>query len=106
MRASSLCCSTAVTTLAIRSALRGGSSNSAKISRACGIVIAGVFPPQPPPFQFQEPQRQQRQRHVVVPAHPTAHFVVSQAHLPLPPPQQLLDSMPCPMRPCQFPTLG
>src|SRR6266508_6477905 len=98
MRASSLCCSTAVTTLAIRSALRGGSSNSAKISRACGIVIAGVSPPQPPPFQFQEPQRQQRQRHVVVPAHPTAHFVVVQPHLLVALLEQLLHPVELPPR--------
>ena len=52
------------------------------------------FPPHPPAFQDEEPQRQERQRDVVMPAHPTADLVVGQAHLPLPLLQHFLDLVP------------
>src|SRR5919108_3201375 len=100
MRASSLRRSTWLTTSATRLALGPGSpSISVKICRTWGTVTAGVFSPQPQPLRLQEPQGQQRQSHVVVPAHPTAHFVVPQPHLPLALLQQLLDPGPRPVRP-------
>src|SRR5437764_11447315 len=106
MRASSFRRSTWLTTSAIRSALgRGCRSNSVNTARTCGTVTAGVFSPQPQPLHLQEPQRQQRQRHVVVPAHPTAHLVVPPPHPPpsLPPP--LLPPLPRPLRPPPLPPL-
>src|SRR6266404_991576 len=92
MRVSSLRRSTWLTTSATRAALGLGSwSNSVKIARTCGTVTAGVFSPQPQPLGLQEPQRQQRQRHVVMPAHPTAHLVVVQPDLALALLEHLLD---------------
>src|SRR5438093_450734 len=106
MRASSLRRSTCVTTSAIRSALAAGSlNNSVNTARTCGTVTAGVFPPQPQPLHLQEPQRQQRQRHVVVPAHPAAHLVMPQPHLALALLQQLLHAVPPAVRPRQLPAL-
>src|SRR5262249_55131210 len=60
-------------------------------------VSAGFFFAQPQPLQDQEPQGQQRQRHVVVPAVPAAHLVVAQADLPLALLQELLDPVPLPV---------
>src|SRR5260370_17163850 len=91
MRASSLRRSTRLTSSAICSGLGGGVRNSRlNTCRSCATVNAGVFFSQPPPLQRQEPQGQQRQRHVVVPAHPTPHLVVRQADLPLGLPDPLL----------------
>src|SRR5207245_102216 len=98
MRDSSLRRSTRLTTSAIRSALGAGSrSNSVKTARTWGTVTAAVFPPQPQSLQLQEPQGQQRQRHVVVPAHPTAHLIVRQPHLALALLQPFLDPVPLTM---------
>jgi hypothetical protein len=50
---------------AFRSGLGGGSrSGRLKASRSCDTLVAGVFSPKAPPLAAQEPQRQQRQRHV------------------------------------------
>jgi len=51
------------------------------IWRICATVIAGVFPPDAPSFQAQEPQRHQSQRHVVMPPDPTANFIMIQPGL-------------------------
>jgi hypothetical protein len=49
-----------VTSAAIRSGLGAGTRSSlVKTSLACDTVIAGVFPPDPPPLAAQEPKRQQ-----------------------------------------------
>src|SRR3954447_3519199 len=99
MRASSLRRKTRPTDSAISHAVGGRlRSNSVKIARICATVTAGVFPPHPPTLQDEEPQGQQRQRDVVMPAHPTADLVMSQAHLPLALLQHLLDLVPA--RPC------
>ena len=84
-----------MTTSAIRSGLGAGDRSSrVKISRTCDTVTAGVFPPDPQPLQDQEPQRQQRQRHVVVPAHPAPHLVLPQPDFPLRRAEHLLDPVP------------
>jgi hypothetical protein len=81
-----------VTCSAIRSGLGVGTRSSrVKISRTCDTVTAGVFPPEAPPLQDQEPQRQKRQRHVVVPAHPTPNLVVRQPGFTLAGLKGLLD---------------
>src|SRR5208283_673185 len=83
MRASSVRCSTCVISSAIRAGDGGGFCSSlVKICRTCGIVIAGVFFSNPASLQYQEPQGQERERHVMVPTHPTTHFVMPQSHLP------------------------
>src|SRR5438270_12292942 len=95
MRASSLRRSTRLTASATSSGSGGGSRSSwLNTCRTCGGASAGVFPPQPPPLQRHEPQRQQRQRHMVVPAHPAAYLVVRQPDLPLALLQDLLDPVP------------
>ena len=99
MRASSLRRSTRLTAAAIRPGLGGGfCSSRVKISRTCGTVNAGFFFPQLPPLQGQEPQGQQRQRHVVMPTRPTPHLVMVQAHFPFAFLKHLLDPMPFRMR--------
>ena len=71
IRAASFRHNTRVTPSAIRSGLGAGVRNSrVKISRTRDTVTAGVFPPESPPLPNQEPQRQQQQRPVVVPATP------------------------------------
>src|SRR5438270_990175 len=101
MRASSLRRNTWLTALAICPGLGGGCcSNRLNTSCNCATVNAGVFFPQLPPFQRQEPQRQQRQRHVVVPADPAPHLVVAQPDLPLPFLQDFLHPVPLTMYPC------
>src|SRR5579872_3697875 len=98
MRDSSLRRRTALTTAAIRSASGAGSrSSSVNTCRTWDAVTAGVFPPQTQTLGLQEPQRQQRQGHVVLPAHPTAHLVLGQPHLLLALLQPLRDALP---RPC------
>src|SRR2546421_13014309 len=98
MRASSLRRNTLLTTTAIAAALgRGCRSNSVKIARTCAGVTAGVFPPQLQSLQLEEPQRHQRQGHMVMPTHPTADFVVIQADLLVALREQLLDPVPRPM---------
>src|ERR1035438_8280350 len=95
MRASSLRRSTRLTSSAIRAALAGSGCNSrANTSRISGTVRAGIFPPEPILLQNQEPQRQQRKRHVVMPTHPTPHLVVTQAYLALARLENLFDSVP------------
>src|SRR5260370_2183778 len=102
MRASSLRRSTRLTSSAICSGLGGGVRNSRlNTCRSCATVNAGVFFSQPPPLQRQEPQGQQRQRHVVVPAHPTPHLVVRQADLPLGLLEHLLRPVALAMHPSQ-----
>src|SRR4051812_44674815 len=98
MRDSSLRRNTALTTAVIRSTLGLGSfSSSVNTARTCGTVRAGVFPPQSQPLGLQEPQGQQRQRHVMAPAYPTAHLIVRQTHLLLALLQPLLNPVPRPM---------
>src|SRR5260370_559749 len=72
------------------------------LARPRRLVMAGFFSPQPGALQWQEPQRQQRQRHVMVPAQPTAHVVVAQPHLLFALLQQLLHPVPRPMHPGQL----
>src|SRR3954452_21571391 len=69
-------------------------SSRVKTSRTCDTVTALVFPPDSPPLAAQEPQRQQRERHVVVPAHPAPHLVLPQADFPLAGAEYLLDPVP------------
>src|SRR5438132_10397459 len=84
MRDSSLRRSTSLTWSAICSGSGGGlRSRLLKTCRTCWGVRAGVFFSQPASIQRQEPQGQQRQGHVVVPADPAAHLVVAQADLAL-----------------------
>src|SRR5437870_10271611 len=105
MRDSSLRRSTALTNSAIRSAFgRGSLSSSVNTARTCGTVSAGVFPPEPQPRGLHEPQGQQRQGHVVVPARPATHLIVRQPHLLLAFLQPLLDAVPRPVHPRQLPT--
>src|SRR5258708_35065828 len=95
MRASSFRRSTRLTSSAISAALGGRAcSNRLNTSRNCGTVSAGIFPPEPPLLQVQEPQGQQRQRPVVVPAHPAPHLVLPQTHLAFAGAEQLLGPMP------------
>src|SRR5262249_35110194 len=102
MRASSLRRSTRLTSAAICPGLGGGCRSSRlNTSRSCATVNAGLFFPQPPPLDRQEPQRQQRQRHVVVPAHPAAHLVLTQTPLPLALLQDLLRPVPLTVGPHQ-----
>src|SRR2546425_3044120 len=83
MRASSVRRRTAVMSAAISLGDGGGCCNSfVKICRTWGIVMAGVFFPNTAFLQRQEPQGQERQRHVMVPTQPTARFIVSKADLP------------------------
>src|SRR6266702_183502 len=94
MRASSVRRSTRLTSFAIWLALGGsGRSRQAMICRSCGTVTAGFFPPQPVFLLDQEPQSQQRQGHVVVPAHPTPQFVMVQPYLAFACLQQFFDVM-------------
>src|SRR6266699_1803372 len=103
MRDSSLRRSTALTTAAIRSASPAPTrSSSVNTARTCGSVTAGVFPPEPHTLRLQEPQGQQRQRHVVFPAHPTAHLVVRQTHFALAFLQPFLDPVTLSVDPSQF----
>ena len=82
MRASSLRRSTRLTSSAICRRLgRGRRSSRVNTCRTCDTVRAGLFFPLSLSLERHKPQRQQRQRHVVVPAHPTAHLVLSQAAL-------------------------
>src|SRR5262245_5135805 len=95
MRASSLRRRTRLTWAAMTELGGGfGSKRREKISRSCGTVKAGIFSPQPAFLQFQEPQGQQRQGHVVMPAHPTAHLIMAQSHIPFAGRKQLLGSVP------------
>src|SRR5437588_4333823 len=94
MRDSSLRRSTWLTASAIAAASGWGwRSKAVKSARTCAAVTAGVFPPQPQPLQLQEPQGQQRQSHVVLPAHPTAYLILRQADLLLALLQTLLDAV-------------
>jgi len=71
-----------VTSSAISSGLGAGwRSNRVKICLVCDAVTAGVFPPDAPSLQAQEPQRHEGERHLVVPADPTADLVVIEAGL-------------------------
>ncbi len=73
-----------------------------KICQACDAVIAGVSPPDPPTLQAQEPQRQERQRHVVVPADPAPDLVVIQPGFAVARLEELLDPVPLSLHPDQF----
>src|SRR5271169_2741067 len=74
-----------------------GWSSLAKSWRICATVNAGVFFPHPVLLPDDEPQGQQRERHVMVPTHPTAHLVVPQADFSLAGLEQLLDAVPAAM---------
>ncbi len=92
MRASSLRRSTRLTASAISRAVGGRlRSSSVKIARICDTVTAGVFPPIRPRSRMRNHNARQRQRDVVMPAHPTANLVVAQPHLTLALLQHLLD---------------
>src|SRR6266702_3904217 len=95
MRASSLRRRTRVTCSAI-SAARGGFgwSSRANIARSCDIVRAGLFSPQPGFLRLQEPQGQQREGHVMVPAHPRPDLVMPQADFAFAGPEQFLSPVP------------
>src|SRR5262249_31935536 len=98
MRASSLRRSTRLTASAISRALGGrGRSSSVNSCRTCAAVTGGFFPPHPQPFQRQEPQAQQREGHVVVPAPPRAPLVVVQPPLLVALLEQLLHPVPRPV---------
>src|SRR5262249_58717890 len=101
MRASSVRRAMSLTSAKSAASVRAGTSNAARIFRSSGTVTAGAFFPHHPPLQQQVPQRQQRQRHMVVPAHPTAHLVLPQPHLPLGPLEQLLHRVPPLLEPRQ-----
>src|SRR2546421_10584129 len=59
----------------------GGLSNPCNRRRTSGNVRpSATFFPQPPGLQLQEPQGQQHQGHVVVPAQPATDLVGVQAH--------------------------
>src|ERR1043166_1174940 len=104
MRASSLRCSTRLTSSAICPGLGAGVRNRRlKTCRNCATVNAGVFFPQPTPLQRQEPQGHKRQRHVMMPAHPTPHFVVAQADLALAFLQHFLHAVPLALHPPHHP---
>src|SRR5262249_28629707 len=107
MRDSSLRRRTALTTAATRSTVGAGSRNSSvNTCRTCDAVTAGVFPPETQPLGLQEPQRQKRQGHVMLPAHPAPDLVVCQPHLLLALLQPLLEPLSCPVCPRQLPTPG
>ena len=55
---------------------------------------SGAFFPQPPALPHQEPERHEAGGHVVVPASPSAHLVVIEAHLALGVLESLLDQVP------------
>src|ERR1051326_838071 len=83
-------------------ACRTGSPSTATASTTCSSRrVSGtvrpvvVFPPQPPRLQYQEPQRQQHQRLVVLPAAPPQDLVVAQAQLPLAAQEAVLDRPAC-----------
>src|SRR6516165_781582 len=98
MRASSLRWSTRVTSSAIcRGVGSARPSRREKISRTCGTVMAGVFFSKPPLLLTQEPQCQERKRHVVVPADPTANLIMRQADFALGFVKNLFDAMPLAM---------
>src|SRR5271156_2808977 len=93
MRASSPRCMTRLTSSAICCAVgRGRRSKRVNTSRSCDTVRTVFSPPNPASLQSQEPQSQQRQSHVVVPAHPTAHLIVAQPHFSLALLENLLDA--------------
>src|SRR5947209_6461426 len=85
-------------TTAIASGLGAGwRSNRVKSCRVWDAVIAGVFPPDTPSFQAQEPQRHQAERHMVVPADPTADLVVIEPGLAVARLEHFLDPVPLPL---------
>src|SRR5262249_61536528 len=97
MPPSSLRRTTRLPASAISRALGGrGRSSSVNSCRTCAAVTGGFFPPHPQPFQLQEPQGQQREGHVVGPAHPRAPPVVVQPHLLVALLEQLLHPVPPP----------
>ena len=56
--------------------------------------MAGVFPPEMESLQFEEPERQHAERHVVVPADPGADLVMREADLALRTSEHLFDLVP------------
>ena len=64
---------------------------SASPIRTCGTVNAGAIFFPPTGLDDQEPRRDHRQRHVVVPTAPVPHLVLAQPRLALGPLQALLD---------------
>jgi hypothetical protein len=75
----------------------GVRSNRVKICRIWETVMAGVFFPDSPSFQAQEPQRHESQGHVVMPTDPTANFVMIQSSFAIASLEQLFDAMPLPL---------
>ena len=64
--------------------------------------MAGVFFSHALAFQHQEPQRHERQGHVVMPAHPTPDFIVVQAHFAVAQFEHFFDAMAVIVSPDQF----
>src|SRR6266849_7411578 len=94
MRASSLRRNTRLISAAICVGPGGrGWSSRAKSWRICATVSAGGFFPHSVLLPNDEPQGQQRQRHVMVPTHPTAPLVVCQADFSLTGLEQFLDAV-------------
>src|SRR5262249_4397839 len=95
MRASSFRRSPRLTCPAMSALLGGcGCKSRDTISRTWGTVSAGVFFPQLSLLPFQEPQGQHRERHVVMPTHPTAHLIMTQPRFPFAGGEQLLCAVP------------
>src|SRR5688572_22843558 len=104
MRDSSLRRSTRLTSSAICSGLGAGLlSSRLNTCRSWLAETTTFFPPDPAPLQPQEPQSQQRQGHVVVPAVPAPHLVLPQPHLPLALLKRLLGPVPLTARPDRLP---
>src|SRR3954451_20419703 len=98
MRDSSLRRNTRETSVAMALNVGAGTrSNRVNTCRICETVMAGVFPPDSPSFQAQEPQRHQSQGHVVVPADPTADLVMIQPGFAVAGLEELFDAMPLPL---------
>ena len=68
-------------------------SRCEKIWRTCWTVSAGVFFPQSHFLKMQKPKRQKRKRHMVMPANPTADFIVGKTRFALGFLKELFDSV-------------
>src|SRR5947209_2582885 len=103
MRDSSLRRNTRETSVAMALNVGAGiRSNRVNTWRIWETVIAGVFPPHSPSFQAQEPQRHQSQGHVMMPADPTADFVMIQSGFAVAGLEQFFDAMPLSLDTHQF----
>src|ERR1700677_3733382 len=98
MRDSSLRRKTLVTSAAIALNVGAGfRSNRVKICRVCETVTAGVFPPDSPSFQAQEPQRPESQGHGGMPTDPPANFGMIHPSFAIASLEQLFDAMSLPL---------